>query len=106
MAWVAGRGARSFGELVMKLGTLAYTLLMLSSAGVLASTLPAGGRLVALDETVMALEARFPGKVVAIALDDSGDKAAHYHVDMRFPRADSRASTWTPRIWRSPVANP
>jgi uncharacterized membrane protein YkoI len=71
----------------MKLGTLAYTLLMLSSAGVLASTLPSGGRLVALDETVMALEARFPGKVVAIALDDSGDKVAHYHVDMRFPES-------------------
>ena len=35
----------------------------------------------------MALEARFPGKVVAIALDDSGDKAAHYHVDMRFPES-------------------
>ena len=37
---VAGRGARSFGELIMKLGALAYTLLMLSSAGVLAATLP------------------------------------------------------------------
>jgi uncharacterized membrane protein YkoI len=35
--------------------------------------------------TVATLEARYPGKVVAIALDDNGDRPAHYHVDMRFP---------------------
>lgn len=71
----------------MKIGSLASALLMLSSAGALAATPPAGGRLVPLDETVLALESRYPGKVVAIALDDSGDKAAHYHVDMRFPES-------------------
>ncbi|MCC7217015.1 MAG: PepSY domain-containing protein [Burkholderiales bacterium] len=71
----------------MKLGTPAFTLLMLSSAGAFAATLPAGGPAIPLDEAVRALESRYPGKVVAIALDDSGDKAAHYHVDMRFPES-------------------
>jgi uncharacterized membrane protein YkoI len=32
------------------------------------------------------MESRYPGKVAAIELDASGDKAAHYHVDMRFPK--------------------
>jgi uncharacterized membrane protein YkoI len=31
------------------------------------------------------MESRYQGEVIAIALDDSGDKAAHYHVDLRYP---------------------
>lgn len=38
-----------------------------------------------LGGTVAVLEARYPGKVVAIELDAAGDKPAHYHVDMSFP---------------------
>jgi hypothetical protein len=33
------------------------------------------------------LETTYPGEVIAIELDNSGDKPAHYHVDMRFPEA-------------------
>ncbi len=69
----------------MQIRILASALLALSSTGVLAATPPAAQPFVPLNDAVAALEARYPGKVVAIALDDAGDKAAHYHVDMRFP---------------------
>jgi uncharacterized membrane protein YkoI len=38
-----------------------------------------------LRQIVPYLEARYEGEVVAIALDDAGDKPAHYHVDLRYP---------------------
>src|SRR5512141_1734180 len=61
-------------------------LFMLAAAGTTAAAaaIPAGP-VRGLGLTVATLEARYPGKVVAIALDDSGDRPAHYHVDMRFP---------------------
>ncbi len=70
----------------MKTATLA-SLLLLASTSALAAASPAGSRLLALDEAVATLEAHYQGKVVAIALDDAGDKPAHYHVDMRFPES-------------------
>lgn len=71
----------------MKPASLASTLLLLSTTAALAATAPAGGHPIPLHEAVLALESRYPGKVVAIAFDDAGDKPAHYHVDMRFPEA-------------------
>ncbi|MFO1315670.1 MAG: PepSY domain-containing protein [Burkholderiales bacterium] len=71
----------------MKTASLASLLLLLSSTSALAAASPTGHRLVPLNEAVAALESRYPGKVVAIAFDDAGDKAAHYHVDMRFPES-------------------
>ena len=70
----------------MKTATLA-SLLLLASTSALAAASPAGSRPLALDEAVATLEAHYQGKVVAIALDDAGDKPAHYHVDMRFPES-------------------
>jgi uncharacterized membrane protein YkoI len=67
----------------MDIRCLLFTLIAGSTAAAAAST--AAGSIVGLGETVMELESRFPGKVVAIALDDAGDRTAHYHVDMRFP---------------------
>ncbi len=68
----------------MKIHTLALTAIALSSAIAWAAPTPPAGRTLGLTETVARLESRYPGKVVAIELDDSGDKAAHYHVNMRF----------------------
>lgn len=44
-------------------------------------------RVVPLGEVVSHIESRYGGEVVAIAFDDGGDKAAHYHVDVRYPLA-------------------
>jgi uncharacterized membrane protein YkoI len=69
----------------MNLRKAAANLLVLSSAGVLAAAAAASSPPYGLSETVQAMESRYPGKVVAIELDAADDKAAHYHVDMRFP---------------------
>ena len=73
----------------MKLSTLTVSLIAISSATAFAAAPTAGSRMLGLVETVATLEARYPGKVVAIELDDSGDKAAHYHVELRFPDSGS-----------------
>lgn len=67
----------------MALRTLLFTLAAAGTTAAAAST--AAGPVAGLGETVALLEARYPGKVVAIALDDTGDRPAHYHVDLRFP---------------------
>ena len=64
--------------------TLALALLALSSSA-LAANLPPTGRPLELVDVVATMESRYPAKVVAIQLDASGDKRAHYHVDLRFP---------------------
>ena len=68
----------------MKISALAVSLLAASSL-----TAVAAPRLYGLADAVTELESRYPGKVVAIVLDDAGDKAAHYHVDMQFPGSAS-----------------
>ncbi len=68
----------------MKIRTLALALMTLSAATAVAATPSPAGRILGLGETVAQMESRYPGKVVAIEFDASGDKAAHYHVDMRF----------------------
>ena len=78
----------------MALRSLLFTL-----AAVGTTAAAATGPVADLGETVALLEARYPGKVVAIALDDAGDRAAHYHVDMSFPasgmaRLDVDAATF------------
>lgn len=71
----------------MKTRTLAFTLISMCSTAALAATPPSAGSAFGLDDVVAEMQSRYPGKVVAIELDDSGDRAAHYHVDMRFPDA-------------------
>jgi uncharacterized membrane protein YkoI len=71
----------------MKVRTLAVSLISLASVAALAASPTSASRTLGLGQTVVVLESRYPGKVVAIALDDSGDKSAHYHVDMRFPKS-------------------
>lgn len=66
----------------MDLRTLLFTL---TAAGTTAAAAGTAGAVAGLGETVALLEARYPGTVVAIAVDDNGDRPAHYHVDMRFP---------------------
>ena len=72
----------------MKLSALAMTLTALWSAGALAAgpSVEYRGN-VSVREMVPYLESHYGGEVVAIALDASGDKAAHYHVDMFYPGA-------------------
>ena len=64
--------------------TLVLALLALSSSAFAANS-PPTGRPPELGDVVATMESRYPARVVAIQLDASGDKPAHYHVDLRFP---------------------
>jgi uncharacterized membrane protein YkoI len=66
--------------------TLAIALLALSPSAFAADPSPAD-RALDLRDVVAAMESRYPAKVVGIQLDASGDKPAHYHVDLRFPQS-------------------
>ena len=68
----------------MLIRTLAFTLFAVSSTAFAANPSP-DGRTLELRKVAAQMESRYLGKVVAIELDTSGDKAAHYHVDVRFP---------------------
>ena len=69
----------------MKLRHIALTAVALSSAVAFATAPSTVVRPLPLAEMVAHLESQYPGKVVAIQFDASGDKRPHYHVDMRFP---------------------
>ena len=71
----------------MKIRTLALTAIALSAATTFAMASPSEGQPLKLAEVVAHMESRYPGEVVAIQFDGSGDKRAHYHVDMRFPES-------------------
>jgi uncharacterized membrane protein YkoI len=71
----------------MKIRTLALTAIALSSATAFAMDPSPADRTLKLAEMVAQMESRYPGEVVAIQFDGSGDKRAHYHVDMRFPES-------------------
>lgn len=68
----------------MKIRTLALTIIALSAATTFAMASPPPGQPLKLAEVVAHMESRYPGEVVAIQFDGSGDKDAHYHVSMRF----------------------
>jgi uncharacterized membrane protein YkoI len=70
----------------MKLSMLATACAVMWSAGAVAANVPSAGALT-LRQMVAHMESQYQGEVVAIALDAGGDKAAHYHVDMRYPTA-------------------
>jgi uncharacterized membrane protein YkoI len=72
----------------MKTRTLALTVFAFFSASAIGAAASLPGRTLGLGEVVTHLESRYPGQVVAIALDSAGDKAAHYHVDMRFAESE------------------
>ena len=65
----------------MNLRKTALCALLVASAGSAA----ASASTYRIAQTVYAMEARYPGTVELIELDDAGDRPAHYHVDMRFP---------------------
>ncbi len=67
----------------MNLRKMAFCALLVASAGSAA----ASASTYRIADTVRALEARYPGTVEMIELDDAGDRPAHYHVDMRFPQS-------------------
>lgn len=69
----------------MSIRTLVLGIVALSSVSALAIAATPAVPPLKLSEVVARMEARYPGEVVAIALDAAGDKPAHYHVDMRFP---------------------
>lgn len=69
----------------MKIRTLALAIVALAAAPALAVASTSADRSPKLSDVVEKLESRYPGNVVAIELDASGDKRAHYHVDMQFP---------------------
>jgi hypothetical protein len=62
-----------------------FAAMALSAAAGVASASSASDHPIRLAEAVQQLESRYPGDVVAIELDASGDKREHYHVQMRFP---------------------
>jgi hypothetical protein len=71
----------------MKIRTLALTAIALSSAATSAvASVPADAP-TKLATVVAHMEMRYPGEVVAIEFDGSGDKGPHYHVAMRFPES-------------------
>jgi uncharacterized membrane protein YkoI len=85
----------SIGEIALDIRSLLFALIAGSTAA--AASTPATP-VMALGDVVRQLEARYAGKVIAIALDDAGDRSAHYHVDMSFPasglaRLDVNAAT-------------
>lgn len=51
----------------------------------LASALSDPSQPMTLVQAVDYMQSLYPGEVVAAELDTSGDKPAHYHVDIRFP---------------------
>jgi uncharacterized membrane protein YkoI len=65
-------------------------LLAFASGTSFAANLSRSGAASDLAQTVSYLESRFPGEVIAIAIDDAGDKPAHYHVDMKLPSGTGR----------------
>ena len=65
----------------MKLGMMAVAAAFISTTVFASST--AQPR--ALRDVVPMLEARYSAEVVALALDESGDKAPHYHAELRYP---------------------
>ncbi len=67
----------------MQIRTLAVALFALSPIAFAANPW-SNGQKVDLGRVVAQMESRYPAKVVAIEFDASGDKAPHYHVDMRF----------------------
>jgi len=69
----------------MKIRTLALAMIAASSVAAFAAGPSPANRPLRLAEMVSHLESHYPGEVTAIHYDTSGDKAAHYHVDMRFP---------------------
>ena len=64
---------------------IGLVLSMMGSAAAFAADAPANP--LALRQVATYMEARYQGKVVAITIDNSGDKAAHYHVDLFYPEA-------------------
>jgi uncharacterized membrane protein YkoI len=70
----------------MKLRPTSLATAVLLALGTLGTTAHAAGTL-PLRQIVPYLEARYEGEVVFVALDDAGDKPAHYHVDLRYPVA-------------------
>jgi uncharacterized membrane protein YkoI len=86
-------------ETIVKISVLALTLGAIWAASAVAGDSSSEAGRSELMRTVAYLESRYSGEVVSIALDDSGDKSAHYHVNMRFPNAgtaklDVDATTW------------
>lgn len=57
-----------------------------SSVAVMANEAASSSRPRKLADVVAYIEASYPAEVVAVELDPAGDKPAHYHVEMRFPR--------------------
>mgnify|MGYP003466750000 CR=1 FL=1 len=68
----------------MKIRTLVFALIGLSTAAGLAAGSPHAGRPATLAEMVAHMESKYPGQVTAIQYDASGAKGPHFHVDMRF----------------------
>jgi len=67
--------------------TLASAVVALASAPAFALTPSQESRTLRASEVIAHMESRYPGEVVAIELDASGDKRAHFHVDMKFSGA-------------------
>lgn len=94
----------------MKLGIIA-TAVALASAVVIGAHASPAAQPLPLRDIVPTLEARYSAEVVAIALDESGDKAPHYHVELRYPgpaiaRIDVDAATLEASAHRaSPTEN-
>jgi len=71
----------------MKIRTVALTAIAVFSVIPFAAASSPAGQPAKLAQVVAHMESRYPGEVVAIQFDGSGDKRAHYHVDMRFPES-------------------
>ena len=71
----------------MKIRTVALTVVAISAATTFAVAAPPPEQPLKLAEVVARVESRYPGEVVAMQFDGSGDKRAHYHVNMRFPES-------------------
>jgi uncharacterized membrane protein YkoI len=71
----------------MKMHILMFTAIAAVSAAAVAAGPASSSRPLRLGEMVTHMESAYHGEVTAIQFDASGDKRAHYHVDIRFPRS-------------------
>ena len=66
--------------------TILLGFVAISSATAMATETTRDSRPRRLADVVAYIESTYPAEVVAVELDPAGDKPAHYHVEMRFPR--------------------
>ena len=73
----------------MRFPLIAIAAGALALAPAFAADLPQAPQAMTLAEAVAFMQSHYPGEVIAVELDATGDKSPHYHVDLRFPHGST-----------------